>query len=85
VATRRGEEEAIAPTKPRPADLPAEHLKLVAKDHDLQILGVLVRRYEHGQDSPQDQGHERLYHRALPIFEMPSNPLGLKNGSRLRT
>src|SRR5262249_16417657 len=36
VAARRGEEEAIAPTKPRTADLPPQYLKLVTKDHTSQ-------------------------------------------------
>ncbi len=42
-ATGYGEEEPVALPEPGSADLPAEYLKLVAKDHDLQILGVLVR------------------------------------------
>src|SRR5262249_17804888 len=79
-ATGYGEEEPIPPPKPGTADLPAEHLKLVAQDHNLQILGVLLRPYEHGQDSLQDQGHERSYHGALPTSEMPSNPRGLLLG-----
>jgi hypothetical protein len=48
--------------------LPTEHLQLMAKDHDLQILGVLVASYEPSADSPEDQGHERPHHEVLPLL-----------------
>src|SRR5262249_50454917 len=38
VAAGRGEEGAVAPAEPRPADLPPEYSQLVAQNHDLQDL-----------------------------------------------
>jgi hypothetical protein len=52
VAARRGEEEAVAPAEPRPADLPPEDSQLVAQDHDLQVLGIPA--------SPQEQSEQSL-------------------------
>src|SRR4030095_13773669 len=69
VVARRSEEEAVAPTDPRPAGLPTEHLKLVAKDHDFQVLGVLVAPHEPSEDSAEDQGHERPHHEGPPAAD----------------
>ena len=65
--TRRGEEQPVTPPKPRAADLSAEHLKLVAQDHDLQVFGVLVIPHERGEDSPEEQGHEDRTMEVLPL------------------
>jgi hypothetical protein len=43
-------------------------LQLMAKDRDLQILGVLVAPYEPSEHSPEDQGHERPHHEVLPLL-----------------
>jgi hypothetical protein len=77
VVARRGKEEPVAPTKPGPADGPTEHLKLVAKDHDSQVRGVLVTPHEPSEDSPEDQGHERPHHGGPPAPEMLSDTTGL--------
>jgi hypothetical protein len=58
VAARRGDEEPVAPPEPRLANVPTEHLQLMAEDHDLQVLGVLVAPQEQSEDSPEDQRHE---------------------------
>ena len=76
VAARRSEEEAVAPTDPRPAGLPTEHLQLMAKDHDFQVLGVLVAPHEPREDSAEDQGHERPHHGGPPAPEMLSDTTG---------
>ena len=74
VAARRGEEEPVAPPKPRSANVPTEHLKLVAKDHDFQVLGVLVAPREPSEDSPEDQGNEQPHHGGPPAPEILSDP-----------
>jgi hypothetical protein len=76
VAARRAEEE-VAPPKPRPANVPTEHLKLVAKDHDFQVLDVLVAPHEPNENSPEDQGHERPHHGGPPALEILSDPPGV--------
>jgi hypothetical protein len=45
-----------------PADVSTEHLQLMAKDHDFQVLGVLVAPHEPSEGSAEDQGHERPHH-----------------------
>src|SRR5262249_8366796 len=82
VAARRGEEKPVAPAKSRPANVPTEHLQLVAKDHDLQILGVLLTSHEPDEDSPEDQGHERPHHGDPPAPEMLSDPSGVSCSER---
>jgi hypothetical protein len=79
--TRRGEEQPVTPPKPRAADLSAEHLKLVAQDHDLQVFGVLVIPHERGEDSPEEQGHERPHHGGPPACERPSGRTALLLGT----
>jgi hypothetical protein len=76
-----GEEEPVAPAEPGTADLPPQHLKLVAQEYDLQILGVLAPPQEQSEDSPHDQGHERPHHEDPPAPEMPSNTTGLPLGT----
>src|SRR5262249_47039133 len=49
MAARRGQEEAVAPTKPRSVGLPAENLQLMAEHNDLQVLGVLAAPHEPGE------------------------------------
>src|SRR5262249_9475054 len=71
-----GEKEAVAPPKPRPADLPMEQLQLMAQDHDLQVLGVLGPSHEQREDSLEDQGHERPHHGGPPAPEKCLTLLG---------
>jgi hypothetical protein len=47
--------------------LSAEHLKLVAQDHDLQIFGVLVIPHEPGEDSPEEQATRDRIMEVLPL------------------
>jgi hypothetical protein len=82
VTARRSEEEPVAPPKPGPADLPTEHLQLMAKDHDFQVLGVLVAPHEPSADSPEDQGHERPHHGGPPAPEMLSDTTGVYGSER---
>jgi Integrase core domain len=56
--------------------VPTEHLKLVAKDDDFQVLGVLIAPHEPSEDSPEDQGHKRPHHGGPPAPEMLSDPPG---------
>ena len=76
VRARPGEEEPVAPPKPRPANVPTEHLKLVAKDHDFQVFGVLVAPHERSEDSAEDQGHERPHDGGPPAPDMLSDTTG---------
>jgi hypothetical protein len=63
--------------------VPTDHLKLVATDHDLQVLDVLVAPREPGENSPEDEGHERPHHGGLPALELLSDPPGLLLGTPL--
>jgi hypothetical protein len=56
--------------------LPTEHLQLMAKDHDFQVLGVLVAPHELSEDSAEDQGHEGPHHGGPPAREMLSDTTG---------
>ena len=81
MAARRGQKEAVAPTKPGSIGLPTEHLQLMAKHHDLQVLGVLAAPHEPSEDPPKDQGHGRPHHGIPPASDMLSDPTGLPPGT----
>jgi hypothetical protein len=78
---RRGEEEPVAPTKARSADVPTEHLKLVAEDHDFQVLGVLVAPREPSEDSPEDQAMSDRTMAVLPLPRCCPTLPGLRLGT----
>jgi transposase InsO family protein len=63
-----GEEEPVAPAEPGTAALPPQHLKLVAQDYDLQVLGVLVAPREPSEDSPEDQA---MSDRTIEVLPLP--------------
>jgi hypothetical protein len=67
VTAARAEEEAVAPTEPRPSDLPPEHVHLVGQDHDRQVLGIPAPLQKQSEESPQDQGRERPHHGGPPL------------------
>ena len=84
VAARGGEEEAVAPTKRRPADLPPEHVQLVAQDHDLQVLGIPAPPQKQREESPQDQGRERPDHGGPSLLRCCLDPTSRQLESRSR-
>jgi hypothetical protein len=60
VAGRRREQGTIRGAKPRTRDLPAQHLKLVAHDQELDVLDVeaTATADEHPKQSPKREVQE---------------------------
>jgi len=84
VTAGRGEEEAVASAEPRPADLPPEHVQLVAQDHDLQVLGIPAPPQKQREESPQDQGRERPDHGGPSLLRCCLDPTSRQLESRSR-
>jgi hypothetical protein len=68
MAARRREQGTISGAKPRTRDLPAQHLKLVAQDQQLDVLDVeaTATADEHPKQSPKREVQEGEGHTGDP-------------------
>jgi hypothetical protein len=74
VAGRRREQGTIRGAKPRTRDLPAQHLKLVAHDQELDVLDVeaTATADEHPKQSPKREVQEGEGHTGDPPSPRPA-------------
>ena len=65
--TGRGQQNPIDYSELRRAGLAPEHMELVAKDEDLEILGTIVvtRANNEAAECPNDQAEEEQHRRIL--------------------
>jgi hypothetical protein len=73
LAGRRREQGTIRGAKPRTRDLPAQHLKLVAQDQELDVLDVeaTATADEHPKQSPKREVQEGEGHTGDPPSPRP--------------
>jgi hypothetical protein len=73
VAGRRREQGTIRGAKPRTRDLPAQHLKLVAQDQELDVLDIeaTATADEHPKQSPKREVEEGEGHTGDPPSPRP--------------